>query len=89
MTNAIIKEGDKFKLTSTKSWGKGNKQVVTSIIKIIKVFDTRCDYETIKIIKAKNVNPNVKNLLDIKGGFAFAMLDLKLNSFKLEKIKEV
>jgi hypothetical protein len=81
-----IKVGNQFKLTKTRYWGGGNKQVVTSIIKITKTFDTSCDYKTIEILEATNVNPIVGNLLDIKGGFSFAMFDLDLPSFVLEEV---
>jgi len=81
-----MKVGDKFKHKYKKLWGGGIEQEVISIIEITKCFNNRCEYKTINIISSKNVNPYVKNLLDIKGGFAYAMLDMKLDSYKLEKI---
>ena len=86
MKNRNLKVGDQLKLTRTRYWGGGNKQVVTSIIEITKLFDKRCEYKTVQILNKSNVNPIVKNLLDVKGGFSFNIFEAKLPSYLLEEL---
>jgi len=70
-----MKVGDKLQMKSRKTWGGGILQEIVSIIEITECLLTRCEYKTIEILKAKNVNPRIKNPLYITGGFSYEILN--------------